>query len=315
MRRFVLILIVSLVSLAIACGGGDKKKDEQPTEQTEQEFTEAMGEEHKDDSPEASPQAQKEPEVEVVTEKVTYHTAKDGRQINGFLTKPKGAEGALPGIIVIHEWWGLNNNIKSMSEQLAAQGYQTLAVDLYQGKVADKPDRAKELMTTAMESPDAVQANLRSAFATLKKEGAPSVGVIGWCFGGAWSLQTALMFPEKIDATVIYYGRLVQDKEKLETLDMPILGIFGAEDSGIPVSTVKQFEKTLKELGKDADIRIYAGADHAFANPSGEAYDEEAAEDAWERTTAFFAEHLKGEGAGEGAGEGEGSGTAEAESK
>ena len=294
MRNFITTILIGLLALSVACGGGDTKKDEQPTEQSEQEFTEAMGEEHKDDSPTPSPQAEKDPGVEVETSKVTYHTDGD-REVRGLLTKPKGATGNLPGIIVIHEWWGLNKNIKSMSEQLAAQGYMTLAVDLYSGRVADSPDKAKEYMTEAMENPDAAKQNLRSAFATLKKNGATSVGVIGWCFGGAWSLQTALMLPKKIDATVIYYGRLVQDKAKLEKLEMPILGIFGAEDSGIPVAGVKQFEKTLKELDKDADIRIYAGAGHAFANPSGDAYVEEAATDAWERTTKFFAEHLKGE--------------------
>jgi carboxymethylenebutenolidase len=287
-------MLIALMTLAIACGGSDTKKDEQPTEQTEQEFTEAMGEEHKDDSPEASPQAKQDASADVETTKITYHKAGD-REVKGFLSKPKGAEGNLPGIIVIHEWWGLNNNIKSMSEQLAAQGYVTLAVDLYEGRVADAPDKAKEYMTAAMENPDAVKQNLRSAYATLMKQGATKIGVIGWCFGGAWSLQMGLMFPQKLDAMVIYYGRLVQDKEQLATLEMPILGIFGAEDAGIPVTGVKQFEKTLKELGKDADIRIYGGAGHAFANPSGENYVEEAAEDAWSRTTAFFAEHLKGE--------------------
>lgn len=301
MRRILLTLLISLVTFSIACGGGNAKKDEQPTEQTEEEYAKAMGEEHKDDSPEASPQAEEKPDVEVETTKITYHTAADGREIKGFLTKPKGAEGSMPAVIVIHEWWGLNNNIKSMSEQLAAKGYMTLAVDLYQGKMADNPDKAMELMKTAMESPDKAKANLRSAYATLKKNGATKIGVIGWCFGGAWSLQTALMFPDKIAATVIYYGRLVQDKEKLATLNMPILGIFGAKDSGIPVAGVKQFEKTLKELDKDASIHIYADAQHAFANPSGEAYDKTAAEDAWKRTVKFLAENLKGEGAADAA--------------
>ncbi len=295
MRTILNALMIALLSLSVACGGSDTKKDEQPVEQTEQEFTDSMGEEHKDDTAEATPQTELAPKVEVETTKVVYHKNGD-REVKGLMSKPKGAEGKMPGIIVIHEWWGLNNNIKAMSERLAGEGYITLAVDLYEGPSADSPDRAKELMETAMKSPENVQANLRSAIATLRKQGVTEIGVIGWCFGGAWSLQTGLMAPDAIDAMVIYYGRLVQDKEQLKTLNMPILGIFGAEDQGIPLAGVKQFEATLKELEKDAQIRIYAGAGHAFANPSGKAYVEEAATDAWSRTTKFFAEHLKGEG-------------------
>ena len=95
--------------------------------------------------------------------------------------------------------------------------------------------------------------------------------MIGWCFGGGWSLRTALALPQKIDATVIYYGELVTDRDRLATLDMPVLGNFGAEDQGITPDKVHRFESTLKDLGKDVDVKIYDGAGHAFANPSGRA--------------------------------------------
>ena len=118
------------------------------------------------------------------------------------------------------------------------------------------------------------------------------MGVIGWCFGGGWSFRTALALPDAIDAAVIYYGEPVTDRDRLDALEMPILGLFGGADQGIPVARVREMEAALDALGKDATIVVYDGANHAFANPSGRRYDAEAAEDAWTRTTAFLAEHL-----------------------
>jgi carboxymethylenebutenolidase len=149
-------------------------------------------------------------------------------------------------------------------------------------------------MRAAMENVEAVRENLNQAYAYLESEhDAPKIGTIGWCFGGGWSLNTALMLPSEVDATVIYYGRLVTDPEQLKTLEMPILGIFGAEDQGIPLDMVKEFESALQTLNKDAGIHIYEGADHAFANPSGTHYNAEAAADAWGKTLAFFEANLK----------------------
>jgi len=123
---------------------------------------------------------------------------------------------------------------------------------------------------------------------------APRVGVIGWCFGGHWSLQTALILHGDTNGAVIHYGRFVTDPEELKVLDMPLPGIFSAEDRGIPVENVRAFEKALGDLGKDAEIRVYEGAEYAFANPSGTRYKEDAAADAWEKTTDFFRKHLRG---------------------
>jgi carboxymethylenebutenolidase len=195
-------------------------------------------------------------------------------------------------VILIHEWWGLNDNIETMARRFAEQGYVALAVDLYGGEVADDPERARELTQSVEEGP--ALDNLRQARRYLAEEQrSPRVGVVGWCFGGAWSLQTALAEPDQLDAAVVYYGRLVTERDRLSELDTPLLGIFGGEDSSIPVDDVRRFESTLEELGKDAEIHLYEGAGHAFANPSGERYVPEAAEDAWEKTLVFLAEHLK----------------------
>jgi carboxymethylenebutenolidase len=198
------------------------------------------------------------------------------------------------GLVVIHEWWGLNDNIREMSNRLAAEGYLALAVDLYEGAIAAEPGEARELMSALMDDPERIEAHLRAAYEWLREDGeAATVGSIGWCLGGALSLRLAMMLPEELDAAVIYYGRVVTEAERLAPLMMPILGIFGGQDRGIPVESVREFEALLDTLGKTAEIVVYEDAEHAFANPSGTRYAPEAAEDAWRRTLAFLDEHLE----------------------
>ena len=181
-----------------------------------------------------------------------------------------------------------------MARRLADQGYAALSVDLYRGKVAETPDSAGTYARAVGSNPELAEENLKQAIAWLSvSHSITKTGIIGWCFGGGWSLSASVAFPDKIDATVIYYGRLVTDPDRLQVLDMPILGIFGAEDRGIPVESVREFESALNSLDKNASIHVYEGADHAFANPSGTRYNPEAAEDAWDKTVAFFEEHLK----------------------
>lgn len=261
------------------------------SDNSDSEYVDDMAREHAADTPESNEASRASPAVDVETETVEYANV-NGETVTGYLARPAGVEGPLPGIIVIHEWWGLNDNIRSMADQLAGQGYQALAVDLYGGESADTREKAAELMTASMEKTEALTENVKQAFAFLEGDG-QKVGTIGWCFGGGWSLATALALPEDVDATVIYYGRLVTDEDKLAPLQMPILGFFGAEDQGIPVASVHAFETSLNALGKDAAIHIYEGASHAFANPSGTSYQAEPAHDAWEKTLAFFEAHLK----------------------
>jgi len=251
-------------------------------------------EQHRGDRPVPSPQLAIAPAVPVESQSVTYGTL-DGQPSVGFLARPADAEAPLPALIVIHEWWGLNENIKAMTEKLAGEGYTALAVDLYGGKVAETPDRARELVTAARDNPDALRDNLRDAYRYLEgEENAPKIASIGWCFGGTWSLNTALLWPEQLDAAVIYYGGGIEtDPEKLKTLEMPILGIFGELDDNPSLETARELESTLKDLGKSVDVYIYENADHAFANPSGTRYNPEAAADAWGRTVAFLNRHLK----------------------
>jgi carboxymethylenebutenolidase len=194
-------------------------------------------------------------------------------------------------LIVIHEWWGLNEDIHLMTDQLAALGYSALAVDLYDGESADGVREAFQLMTNLSKNEEGALANLRQAYDYLEKElGAEKIGIIGWCLGGKWSLRGALMLPQEIDATVIYYGSLVNDKQKLAALEMPIIGFVGTKDRLL--QEFIEFDKNLKELEKDSVIHIYDGAKHAFANASGVAYEESAAEDSWKKTVDFLNKHL-----------------------
>ena len=250
-----------------------------------------MAREHADDAPESNPVSDASPAAPVESRMVDYAEV-DGAAASGYFAAPEGADDSLPGIIVIHEWWGLNDNIRSMADQLAAQGYRALAVDLYGGESADTPEGAMALMSASMEKRDQLTENLRQAYAFLSPDG-QKVGTIGWCFGGGWSLGTALALPQDIDATIIYYGRLETDPDVLAPLEMPVLGFFGALDGGIPVDSVREFESALSGLEKDVEIHVYEDADHAFANPSGRNYQEAPAKDSWERTVAFFEEHLK----------------------
>lgn len=208
---------------------------------------------------------------------------------DGYLAKPSD-KGSFPGIVMIHEWWGLNENIKEMAQKLASHGYVVLAVDLYDGKVATTSDEARQLITS-FKTDKGVQ-NMNFAVAYIQENyNVEKLGSIGWCFGGGQSLNLALN-NQDMDATVIYYGSLVTEQESLSAISWPVLGIFGELDQGIPVETVKNFESSLNELDIPNKIHIYEGVNHAFANPSGDRYAPEESKDAWQVTLKFLEVNL-----------------------
>ncbi len=227
-----------------------------------------------------------EPKYSIIIEDIVYF-----EDVKGYLAKPENP-GAYPGVIMIHEWWGLNDNIKQMAENLAMQGYVVLAVDLYNGEVASEPSRAGELAGAVRANPSEALENMKAAVSYLKEmQGVDKLASLGWCFGGQQSLQISLN--EKLDATVIYYGNLVTDKEQLSSLNSPVLGIFGSADSSIPVENVKKFDSVLDELGIENEIYIYPGVGHAFANPSGNNYAPYETQDAWSKTLSFLEANLR----------------------
>ncbi len=215
-------------------------------------------------------------------------TMAGGRQASAALALP--ASLPAPSVLLIHEWWGLNDQIKTMAAEFAREGYVGLAVDLYGGQVADNPDDAKALMG-GVDSAAATD-TLVSWVDWLKghEQGTGKVATIGWCFGGGWSLNASIATP--VDATVIYYGRVDRPAADLKSLKSPVQGHFATEDQWINQEMVGGFEAAMAEAGKEVTSYWYE-AQHAFANPSGGRYDEADAKLAWQRTLAFLDEHLK----------------------
>ncbi len=288
-RQFLRLGVIALFSALILIG-----ITHQVTAQNVPDPIQQTWDLHQNDRPIASPQLEIASTDAVKGEWVNYAKVGD-KTIKGYLARSPQAKANAPALLVFHEWWGLNDNIQKMTEKLAAEGYTALAVDLYEGQVADKPEDAMTLMKKASQNQKNFDSNVEQAYDYLKtKTKAGKIGTIGWCFGGTSSLNTALLLPKKIDATVIYYGSGIEnDRDKLKVLEMPILGIFAELDQSIPVAKVKQFEQTLKSLGKSVEIDIYPNADHAFANPSGTRYNATAAEDAWKKTIAFLKKNLQ----------------------
>jgi carboxymethylenebutenolidase len=222
---------------------------------------------------------------------VTYKSGDE--TVQGILYTP-ACKAPFPAIIVIHEYWGLNDWVKEQASKLSDQGYVTLAIDLYRGKVATTPDMAHEIMRGVPE--DRAKRDLHAAFEFLASQ--PNVrrdriGAIGWCMGGGYSLDVALQEPV-LAADVINYGHLATDPEALKKINAPILGSFGGQDRGITPDDVHKFEATLKQLGKQIDVKIYDDAGHAFENPNNkDGYRAADAADAWKRTVDFLAMTLK----------------------
>ncbi|HZW79589.1 MAG TPA: dienelactone hydrolase family protein [Candidatus Deferrimicrobiaceae bacterium] len=213
--------------------------------------------------------------------------------VQGLLYTPAG-KGPFPALIVIHEYWGLNDWVKGQASKLADQGYESLAIDLYRGKVATTPDVAHELMRGVPD--DRANRDLKAAFDYLQSQ--PNVkkdriGAIGWCMGGGYALDVALDEPT-LAADVINYGHLVTDPDSVKKINAPILGLFGAQDQGITPDDVHKFEAAMKQQGKKVEIKIYDDAGHAFENPNNKpGYRPEDAADAWKRTVSFLADNLK----------------------
>ncbi len=226
------------------------------------------------------------------SKEVTYKSGDE--TVKGILYAPDGAHGKLPALVVIHEWWGLNDWVKEQAAKLADQGYVTLAIDLYRGKVATTPEEAHEIMRGVPD--DRATRDLVAAADFLRTQ--PNVdpnrvGDIGWCMGGGYALNLALADP-KLKASVINYGHLATDPANLAKINAVVLGLFGGQDRGITPADVHAFEAAMQKAGKHVEIKIYDDAGHAFENPNNkEGYKPQDAADAWQRTIAFLDKNLK----------------------
>jgi carboxymethylenebutenolidase len=221
---------------------------------------------------------------------VSYKSGDD--TVQALMYTPEG-KGPFPGVLVIHEWWGLNDWVKEQASKLSDLGYVTLAIDLYRGKVATTPDEAHEIMRGVPE--DRAARDLHAAFEFLKSQAnvkKDRIASIGWCMGGGYSFDVAVQEPT-LTADVINYGHLATDPQSLKNINASILGIFGGQDRGITVEDVKKFEQSMKQMEKKVEIVIYPNAGHGFENPNNETgYRSADAADAWKRTVKFLEETL-----------------------
>jgi carboxymethylenebutenolidase len=232
----------------------------------------------------------------VVMGKMIVYERPDGQSVNGYLAEPSENRIA-PGVVVIQEWWGLNDQIKGVADKLAAAGYRALVPDLFRGKVALEAQEAEHLMNS-LNFGDAAGQDVRGAVQYLKASGSPKVGVTGFCMGGALTLLAAVNVPE-LDAAVVWYGVPPLEYVDASKIKIPLTGHFGIRDTVFPIATVDELEKKLRQSGVTFEFFRY-DAKHAFANETADSkkldflkYDAKAAELAWQRTVEFLAKHLK----------------------
>ena len=216
---------------------------------------------------------------------------REGERVEGYLAAPEGAPRA--GVVVIQEWWGLNDDIRSIADRFAAEGYLAFAPDLYNGQVAHEPDEARKL-AMALER-DLAARSVDLAIAWLKQErGVARVGCVGFCMGGGLTLEVAMRPSANADAVHVYYGGALSmpSPAQISAVRVPVMGSYGAQDAAIPVEQVEALRNALETRDVPTDVKIYEGAGHSFFN-AGESYHEASAAHSWQRTLDWFARHLQ----------------------
>jgi carboxymethylenebutenolidase len=220
----------------------------------------------------------------------------DGKTVKGYLAEPAAGAKA-PGMVVIQEWWGLNDQIRGVADKLAKAGYRALVPDLYRGKVALEANEAKHLME-GLNFGDAAGQDIRGAVQYLKSTGSAKAGVTGFCMGGALTVLSAVNVPE-MDAGVIWYGYPPLQYVDAKKVKAPLLGHWATQDQAFAISGVDELEKKLREANAKFEFHRY-NAKHAFANETADTkkldmlkYDPKAAELAWQRTMDFLGKNLK----------------------
>jgi carboxymethylenebutenolidase len=227
--------------------------------------------------------------LEIKTETVTF---KGNGDLPGYLARPT-AEGSYPGVIVIQEWWGVDDHIKDLTERFARQGYVALAPDLYRGEVAKEPSDAQRLVMTVqldqafLDIQGAVDYLNQQEFVAPKNK----VGVVGFCFGGGLAMMMSYR-GTGVGAVAVFYGNSRPTDTDLQNVKVPIIGFFGDQDRGFPAETINHWADVLKSAGKINQMTIYKGAPHAFFNNTRPSYRNLAVEDSWAKTLAWFENYL-----------------------
>ncbi|HEY6319047.1 MAG TPA: dienelactone hydrolase family protein [Acidimicrobiia bacterium] len=219
----------------------------------------------------------------------------NGSEGAGYLARPASGQG--PGVVVIQEWWGLNDQIREVCDRFAEEGFVALAPDLYRGEVTREPDEAAKLMM-ALNLERAAKDMVGAVDFLAGNDGVTSqgVGVIGFCMGGGLALWLATLRPEKVEAVAPYYGVIPWPAAQPDyaRLTAPVQGHYAELDASADPAAVRALEEQLHGLGKTAEFFIYPGADHAFTNHHRpEVFQAEHAETAWQRTLAFFRANVR----------------------
>ena len=217
----------------------------------------------------------------------------DGKLARGYSAYPTDMIEPLPGVLLIHDWFGLNSEMRAIADRIASRGFIVLAVDLFGGEVAKERNDAREVLRVLVEQPELARDNLQQAYEFLDGSfGVPRTAVIGWGAGGLWALNAALMLPEDLDAVAMVQGQFFLDPARLQPLRMPVLGLYGAADRDIPNDRALAFGDALTAAGVKNKIRLFPTAGRGFMLAESSAFNERQSKIAWEEIFAFLDENL-----------------------
>ena len=283
-RRVCLGALVLVTALLSACGDSTA-----PTASTDSQPAGQAGPAEQSTSGPADVNADRR---DVVSESLAYAEV-DERLVYGHFVIPVDMIEPLPAVIMIHDWWGLNEQMRALCDELAAQGYIVLGVDLFAGGTAASAADARQLEIAVVENPDLAAENLRQAFDFVSNiAAAPSVAAVGYGFGGSWSLNAAVDLQDRLAAAAIYYGQVSSDRGFLAAIDAPVLGFFAGNDRAVPADTVAAFRDALAALEKEHEVIMFDGVRRGFADPQSANFDAGLADDAWGQLLAFLDTNL-----------------------
>ena len=283
--RTILTLVLALALLLAGCGDG-----EESTTDGTSNTTVSRG---RDVAPETVDDSALRDPVDVDAIEIAYGETED-ELLRGYFVYPSDMVEPLPAVIVVHEWWGLNDAVRKAATKIAEQGYMVLAVDLFQGQTASSTADASALARQLLETPGFAEKNLRAAHGFLTEAaGAPTVATLGWSLGGYWAVEATRFLPDQFAAAVVYYGQPDADPDMVSAISAPGLGRYGGADRSIPAESVRAFREQAQALDKSVEVIIYPKANHGFANPDDSRYANRTAEQAWRRTAAFLDRYLR----------------------
>lgn len=276
--------LLACLALSSACdsGSGDAPApaaavpEETPTAAAAPAATESVGATQRD----------------VISDRLPYGEVGD-ELVYGYFVFPSDMIEPLPAVIVIHEWWGLTDDVRSVCDRLAAEGFIVLAVDLFGGEVSNTPAAARNLMAAVVEDPDTATQNIASAVDFVQNTaGAPRIGMLGYGLGGGLVLDAAINYGDGLDAAVMYYGQVESDQGKLLPISAPLLGLFGDGDRAVPNESVEKFRDAMRKLRKNFEVITYPDTGTDFASPQSNNYDAAVVEKAWQKSLQFLQLHL-----------------------